>query len=207
MLEEALPQNAPRADEIRAMLIDAYLGLQPPQYPKALAENQKRLSDPHLAKSDRNSLLVQQADILLGMNRVKELLAIVEKLPGDPSLRGDIALLRGRLALADGQAEKNKEKIRTAVQNSTRPWARDPSDSRVARQANYLLGLCQLELGDLLAALNQMIRTARLLPRFARSRGCLVAAGGDRPPHGPPRRGRAGLPELCRGVCPARRVP
>ncbi len=170
--EEALPQNAPRADEIRAMLIEAYLGVQPPQYPKALAENQKRLSDPHLAKSDRNRLLIQQAEILLGMDRRKECAAIVEKLSGDPSLRGDIALLRGRLALAEGQAQKSQDRIRAAMQEFRKALGERFADIRIARQANYLLGLCQLQLGDLLAALNQMNHTARL---FADSPEALAA--------------------------------
>jgi TolA-binding protein len=50
-------------------------------------------------------------------------------------------------------------------------------DSRVARQASYLIGLCLMEQGDLPAALNQMERTSRLFPETAESLAALFQQG------------------------------
>ena len=137
-------------------------------------------------------LLVQQAQILIRMNRTKECAAALDKIPDDPLLRGDVSLLRGRLALAKarpeeaprnralapstlGQRERSglvplpkgegsKEKFRSAIEWFRKAMSQDPGDNRVARQATYLIGLCLMEQGDLPAALNQMERTSRFFP-------------------------------------------
>jgi tetratricopeptide (TPR) repeat protein len=108
VLEEALARNADQATEIRRLLMEARVGVQPPELDKALTESQKLLSDPQLADPQRPQVLVQQAEILLRMNRGKECAAVLEKISDDRSLRGDVALLRGRLALAEGQALKKQ---------------------------------------------------------------------------------------------------
>ena len=97
--------------------------------------------------------------------------AIVEKISGDPSLRGDIALLRGRLSWPKARPRRARTES-AAMQEFRKALGERFADIRIARQANYLLGLCQLQLGDLLAALNQMNHTARL---FADSPEALAA--------------------------------
>ncbi len=109
VLEQALPQNADRTAEIRALLIEARMGLQPPELDKALADSRKLLSDPQLAAAERGQALVQQAQILLGMNRGQACAAVLDKIPDSPLLRCDLLLLRGRLALSEGLALKNKD--------------------------------------------------------------------------------------------------
>ncbi|MEI8371909.1 MAG: tetratricopeptide repeat protein [Planctomycetota bacterium] len=106
VLEQALPKNTDRATEIRLLLIEACTGVQPPKLDEALAENQKLLADPQLADSEHQQALVQQAQILIRMNRDKECAATLDKIADNPLLRGDISLLRGRLALREGQALK-----------------------------------------------------------------------------------------------------
>jgi tetratricopeptide (TPR) repeat protein len=182
VLEQALPQNTEHVAEIRELLIEALVGVQPPELDKALAETQKLLADPQLAESERHEAFLQQARILIRMNRLNECAAALGKVPNLPSLRGEISLLRGRIALREGQALKKaaadhgymvpaaelpkdaKEKFRSAGESFRRAFSLDQGDGLVARQASYLIGLCLTEQGDLPAALRQMERTAELFP-------------------------------------------
>ncbi len=106
VLEEALAKNAERASEIRLLLIETRMGVQPPELEKALAESRKLLADPQFGDLQRRQVLVEQAEILLRMNRGQECAAALDKIPDNPLLRSEISLLRGRLALAEGQALK-----------------------------------------------------------------------------------------------------
>ena len=98
VLEQALQHDGDHAAELRLLLIETRLGVQPPDLDKALAESQKLLADPQLTDAQRRQALVQQAQILIRMNRVKECAAMLDKIPDNPLLRCDISLLRGRLA-------------------------------------------------------------------------------------------------------------
>ncbi len=55
-------------------------------------------------RGERRQVLVEQAQILLRMNRIQECAATLDRIPDNPLLRCDVSLLRGRLALAEGQA-------------------------------------------------------------------------------------------------------
>ncbi|MGO9112239.1 MAG: tetratricopeptide repeat protein [Thermoguttaceae bacterium] len=181
VLEEALRHNSDQATEIRLLLIEARVEVQPPELDRALTDSQKLLSDPHLADSDRRQVLIQQAQILLRMNRTKECAAALDKIPDNPLLRCDVGLLRGRLALMEGQALKKaaaesaaassnevpaaaKEKFRWAIDAFRKALSQDLGDNRAARQATYLIGVCLMERGDLPAALNQMERASQIFP-------------------------------------------
>jgi len=174
VLEQALQQDRDHAAELRLLLIETRLGVQPPELDKALAESEKLLADPQLTDAQRRQALIQQAQVLLRMNRTKQCAAMLNKIPDNPLLRCDVSLLRGRLALCEGQALTKtavgsnevpgdaKEKFRLAIDWFRKALNQDLGDQRVARQAAYLVGLCLFELGDLPAALNQMERTARM---------------------------------------------
>ncbi len=207
VLEQALPKNADRTAEIRLLLIEARTTTQPPELDKALAETQKLLADARLSDSERRPILIQQAQILLRMNRRKECVATLGQIPDNPLLRCDILLLRGRLALGEGMALKSKdakeklsgksldanqplkphrtdeltpivsEKFRSAIDLFRKALSQDLGDNRAARQATYLIGLCLMEQGDLPAALNEVERTSRLFPETPESLAALYAEG------------------------------
>ena len=99
-----MQHDTDHATEIRLLLIETRLGVQPPELEKALAESRKLLADPQLTDTQRRQALIQQAQILIRMNRAKECAAMLDKIPDNPLLRCDISLLRGRLALSEGQA-------------------------------------------------------------------------------------------------------
>jgi len=174
VLEQALQHDAQHAAELRGLLVETCLVVGPPELDKALAESEKLLADRQLIDPGRRQALLQQAEILLRMNRTKQCAALLDTIPDNPLLRCDVSLLRGRLALGEGQALKKaaagsrevpgdaKEKFRAAIEIFRKAMNQDLGDKRVARQASYLVGLCLMELGDLPAALTQMERTARM---------------------------------------------
>jgi tetratricopeptide (TPR) repeat protein len=154
VLEQALRGHCDQTTEIRMLLIEARAGVQPPELDKALAESQKLLSDLQLTDPQRRQVLVQQAQILLRLNRTQECAKALDKIPDNPLLRCDISLLRGRLALGEGQALKKaatgpsppaplpqagegsyEEKFRIAIEAFRKALSQDLGDSRAARQA------------------------------------------------------------------------
>ncbi len=106
VLEQALQHPGDRTTELRMLLIEARVAIQPPELDKALAESGKLLDDLKLADSQRRQVLIQEAQILLRMNRTQECAAVIDKILDSPLLRCEVSLLRGRLALNEGQAMK-----------------------------------------------------------------------------------------------------
>jgi tetratricopeptide (TPR) repeat protein len=184
VLEEALRAPGGRESELRTLLISALTGVHPPELEKALAETGKLLADPQLSGDARSEAQLDQARILLRLDRTAQCAALLDKLPNDPLLRGHVSLLRGRLALSEGLAAKKAEhgkgdssvfaetkigtvpkaKFQLAIDWLRKAIGQDAGDNRIARQANYLIGVCLAEQGDLPAALAQTERTARLYP-------------------------------------------
>ena len=192
VLEQALPQNAASpspeysgpdsgpAAEIRLLLIEARLGVQPPRLDKALTETQKLLSASQLSDTDRRQILVQQAEIFLRMNRTQECAATLDKIPENPLLRCDVLLLRGRLALAEGRALKKPSPPAPLPAGEGSHLPSPPAQAREGskEKATYLIGLCLLEQDDLPGALNQMERTLRFFPGTAESLAALYQQAG-----------------------------
>ena len=176
VLQAAMREPTEHVTELRSFLITALVGVYPPEIEKALAESQKLLADSKLSEGERGEAVLEQARILFRLDRMKECAATLDKAPGDPLLRGHISLLRGRLALSEGQSitksgtktkedtDKSQAKFQLALDWFHKAISQAGGDNSIARQANYLIGLCLAEQGNLPAALNQMERTAKLYP-------------------------------------------
>jgi tetratricopeptide (TPR) repeat protein len=174
VLEQAQECGGEHANEIGLLLIEACLGIQPPELDKALAGSQRLLSKGQLTDAQRPKVFMRQALALLRMDRLKECAAALGQVSDDPLLRGEVLLLRGWLAMKEGAAIKKtaagtreaprdaQDKFRQATDLLRRAQGQDPGDNHVARQAAYLMGLCLLERGELPSALNQMERTSRI---------------------------------------------
>ncbi len=171
------------------MLITVLVGVYPPELDKAFAESQKLLADPHLGEEARVLAMAEQARILFRMDRTRECAVLLDKLPDDLLLRGQISLLRGRLALSEAQAMR-KAGTATEVHSANQPapatdgtalkgpqakiqlaldWFRkaigqSAGDAGVVRQANYLVGIGLAEQGSFPAAVMQMERVEKLYP-------------------------------------------
>jgi tetratricopeptide (TPR) repeat protein len=189
VLEGAMRSPSDHETELRPLLISALIAVHPPELEKALVESRKLIADPKLSEDARGAARLEQARILFRLDRVKECAAILDNATNDPMLRGHVSLLRGQLALSEGNAmtkpggkandsaEKARAKIQLAVDWFRKAISQDAGDNTIARPANYLIGLCLAEQGNLPAALNQMERTTRLYPESPEYMAALYQQG------------------------------
>lgn len=172
-LQEAIKANPQRSTELHGYLASVYLNQEPPDFAKALTENEAYLADAHLSDSDHDQGLLRQAEILFRLGRTAECAAVLNELPTDTNLRGEAMVLRGRMLRDEALALKKagqaanatvQEKYKTAIEAFRLAQGRDTVNNLATPKAMYLTGLCHLELGDRKAALAQFARTNRLFP-------------------------------------------
>ena len=172
-LERALKISADHNFEIRTMLIEAWMGIQPPELAKALQESANVLAEAELPDADRQQALLQRAQILIRLDRTRECGETLDKVANDPSLRGEVALLRGRILLREGQALKPsadpqaKEKLHAALESFRKAQALDGTDRRLVRDPPPALHLSP----------RRLVAEGRFNPGF--SRGVLRVDGGQ----------------------------
>ncbi len=176
VLEEALRKPSGHESELRTLLISALEGVRPPELDKALAESKKLLADPQLGDEPRAEAVLEQARILICMDRRQECAAVLDKAPATLLLRGLVSVLRGRIALSEALAMRKagdnakqlspeaRAKFQLAIDWFRKAISQDAGDNRAARAANYLIGVCQSEQGDLPAAIAQMERIGTRYP-------------------------------------------
>jgi tetratricopeptide (TPR) repeat protein len=172
-IKSAIEANPEKETELRGLLASAYLQGSPPELAKALAENQRNLAAKDLPEEAREEALVQRAKTLIRLGRFAECAAVLDKLPSNTNVRGEVLVLRGRLLRREAQTLKDKgpaiaaavrEKYQEAINAFRKAQGHDSNNYRVTSQAMYLIGLCQAELGDQQAALAQFTRTGRQFP-------------------------------------------
>ncbi len=177
-LVEALGVNKERAAEIHGLLADAYMYDVRPNYEKALAENALYLAGRGLSAEQRQQGLLQQAQILLRVEKIPECIATLNKIPRDAPNRAAAIVLQGQVlmheaetlidrpdASAEEQAQGNK-KYAEAMKTLRRVQGRDTLSTQATRKAMYLIGICHLRLGEDGAALARFAYTAK---RYAES--------------------------------------
>lgn len=152
-LRAALDGDPLKATEICHLLGDSYLRDEPPNWEQAAEFNQRFLSDPSLAREERDAALLVQARITFELGRLAECGRQLDQFQPDSAGYAEVLLLRGRLLL---QAEKLSE-ARELFAQAQELGARN---GLIVRQAQYLQGLCLRRTGD--------FRTAEAL--FARNR-------------------------------------
>ncbi len=162
---QALAAQPHRAAEVRPLLVEAYLRDSPPKLAKALEQNKLILAEQKLPEFQRVAAVLQQAEILLDMNRPEECLQALKAVPSDSLHFPDACVLQGRALLqqagvlqpkgpADGAPSPVRETLRAAQAALRAAIQNDPAlASTAARQAAYLTAVCQRELGDPAGAL------------------------------------------------------
>jgi tetratricopeptide (TPR) repeat protein len=169
-LQEALREPGSRESELRMLLITTLTGVFPPELEKALAESEKLLADPQLSGDARNEAILEKGRILLRLDRTAQCAELLKQFPDDVLMRGYVSLVRGQMALGEGQAAKrvntkeDSTKFQLAIDWFRKALSQAVGDKRIARQADYLIGVCAAEKGDLSAALAQMEWTMQLYP-------------------------------------------
>jgi TolA-binding protein len=175
VLEEALQADADHKPELHRMLAEVMVADSGIPLGRALAENTAYLADEDLSAMDREEGLIQRAQIQLRQGHAAECAATLAKIPRNTHLRGEIAVLRGRMLYREAKAIRAagsppeklklaKEKFREAIDLFRAAQGLDSIESRATRQAMYLIGLGLIELGEDSAALTHFGRVGKLMP-------------------------------------------
>jgi len=175
-LSQAVASQPQRAAEIRPILAAACLHDRVPKLAEAQRQNKLLLADDNLTPDQRCEGFLQQAEILLAMNKPEECEAALTNIPRDAKQSRAAAVLRGRALLSEAQALKAKPadpdrqrkvhvKLQAALAALGDTCQLDPAlTTPSGRQATYLTGVCLLESGDSRGALQQFARVRELAP-------------------------------------------
>jgi tetratricopeptide (TPR) repeat protein len=186
VLLAALKANAPQTSDIHRMLaIVYYYQPQGDDLKEALRHSRLALEDDSLPGEIRFDILLQQARILLELNRLEECAHILNELRSGPPLRqASVLIVSGRLqmqqavevqesaaGIADQQNTVRNQKYQEAIKIFRRAQTLDRTGI-VSRQASYLIGAAYQGLEDDQAALEAFTITHR---RYYRTPEALAA--------------------------------
>ncbi|NQU22748.1 MAG: tetratricopeptide repeat protein [Candidatus Nealsonbacteria bacterium] len=173
----ALKINKRRKTEIHGLLGSAYLNDANPQLDKALTENGHYLEDRGLSPQQRHEALAQRAQILFRLGETAECVTVLDKIPLDASNRAEATVIRGRILMQEARAlranpdattdelQRARQKLLQAVKVLRYSQGQDTLDTQATGKAMYLIGVCQMDLGNQdRAALAQFSRTSKLFP-------------------------------------------
>src|SRR5262249_23624912 len=127
--------------------------------------NEQLVADATLRPADRDNAWLQRAQILLGLERRAESEDALEKVSRDSRRTQGVAVLRAQTMMVDG-------KLREALK-ALDPLSRDVGlDQAYPAQAQYLMGVCAEQLGEIENAVVYYQRTAE---RFDQTHEALAA--------------------------------
>ncbi len=166
LLEEAVRTYPPAKHQAGLLLTQVYMdGRTKHNMEEALALNTQLVEDATLQPADRDNAWLQRAQILLSLDRRPESDAALKKVSSESLSSHGSAILRAQTMMADG---KLTEAIKVLD-----PLSRDVGLERVyPAQAQYLMGVCAEQLGELENAATYYQRTAE---RFEQSHEALAA--------------------------------
>ncbi len=171
VLLEALAANPDKQSRIDEMLASAYLEDANPKLEEALKYNSRLLEDRYLTEAQRETGLLRQAEIQLRMGKVAECRKTLERIPSHSRCHAGAVVLEGRILmrqaehLADGGGTPHglsQEALQTydkAIKLLRSAQGQDTLSIQATRKAQYLIGVCFLQMGDYRAAMNQFERT------------------------------------------------
>jgi TolA-binding protein len=170
VLIAALKAGPKYSAEIHALLAGVYLNDVPPKLDQALGQNTLLLAEENLSEAKRQDALVVRSQILLGLGKIEECNAVLDKIPAGAKIPS-AAVQRGRVlmhnaealiknvAASDEDRQKARDEFQEAIQMLRVAQREDTVKGKAAGQAMYLTGVCLLESGDSRAALEQFART------------------------------------------------
>lgn len=156
VLPEALQADTRHRAELLALSCRAHQMLPEPQWETSLELNQQLLSEPDLPPAAQQTALLEQSQIRLALGDVAGSRAALDAVT-DPKLADGVALMHGRLLLAEGD--------RLAADPAATDASRQQAQEKYAAAINALGGLSQ---DDLVS--NPLARAARLVTGLAARR-------------------------------------
>lgn len=166
LLEEAVKTHPPAKHKAGLLLTQVYMdGRTKHNMEEALELNTQLVEDATMPAADRDNAWLQRAQILLSLDRRQESDAALAKVSSESLSSHGSAILRAQTMMADG---KLAEALKVLD-----PLSRDVGLERVyPAQAQYLMGVCAEQLGELENAAAYYQRTAE---RFEQSHEALAA--------------------------------
>jgi len=165
-LEEAVETYPPGRHEATLLLTQVHMdGRTKHNMEEALKLNTQLVEDATLSATDRDNAWLQRAQILLALDRRDESEQALARVSHENIRNHGSAILRAQTMMADG-------KYREALL-ALEPLSRDVGLERIyPAQAQYLMGVCAEQLGELENAVASYQRTAE---RFEQSHEALAA--------------------------------
>ena len=160
---------------IYRLLAGAYLQDRTPDLDKALHYNTLYLSH-RMKPHQRDDGLLQRAQILLGMDKPDESVAVLGQIPKDSKRQAEATILRARITMDEASKltaganptpqdlQLARRKYQQAIKTLRVAQGLDTLSNRATRKAMYLIGVCFQQLDDYRAALRQFARTRKLFP-------------------------------------------
>lgn len=171
VLKKALQLNPHRKTPLSDMLVQVCAEAVPPLLKEALQYNSVYLADRWLPQVQRDQALLRQAELQLRLGDLEACRKTLAQLPGDPALRAGRKWIEGQMVLAEARAARSKleqpaawQKYREAIQLFRQAQTEESSGLWAMRRAQYYIGLCLEEMGDLDGALLQMQRVQSAFP-------------------------------------------
>lgn len=171
VLKEALAANPHRKTLLYDMLVQACDEAVPPLLKEALQYNTAYLADRWLPQIRKHQALLRQADLQFRVGDLEGCRKTLAQLPADPALKagqkwieGQMALAEARAARTQGQSAAAQQKYQQAIQLFRQAQTDESIGLWAMRRAQYHIGLCFEEMGDLKAAALHLERVRAAFP-------------------------------------------
>jgi len=171
VLKEALRANPHRKTELYPMLVEACAEAVPPLLKEALDYNTAYLSERWLPQAQKYQALLRQADLQFRLGDWEGCRKTLAQLPSDPALKAGQKWIEGQMLLAEARAARQKSDPATArqqYQEAIQRFRQAQTDETIAlwamRRAQYHIGICLEEMGDLGAAAFHLERVRAAFP-------------------------------------------
>jgi TolA-binding protein len=125
------------------------------------------LAEPSLTAEEKEFGELERVQILIGLNQADLARAGLEQIDNSSPAYGKSLVLHGELELGvgkqiQGEGQDGTSHFRQALKYLEQAPAYEANNEQLMRQAQLLIGLCYMELGDLSAAQAQFLRTRQL---------------------------------------------
>ncbi|MDW8037252.1 MAG: tetratricopeptide repeat protein [Thermoguttaceae bacterium] len=171
VLKEALRANPDRKTQLYDMLVQAYAEAAPCSLKEALEYNTAYLADQWLTQAQKHQALLRQADLQCRLGDLEGCRKTLAQLPPEPGLRAGQKWIEGQIVLAEARAVRQKHgpaNARQKYQEAIALFRQAQTDESLGvwamRRAQYQIGLCLAEMGELEAAIAQWERVRAAFP-------------------------------------------
>ena len=171
VLKEAVLANPQRKTLLYDMLVQACAEAVPPLWKEALQYNTNYLADRWLPQQQKHQGLLRQAELQFHLGDLEGCRKTLASVPADPALQagrkwieGQMVLAQARTARTEGDPASARQKYQEAIHLFRQAQTDESIGIWAMRRAQYMIGICLQEMGDLQAAMSQLERVRVAFP-------------------------------------------